>query len=160
MNLPSISLKKTGNLPIRMDEGKMSNRFISKAIILSFAALFAVTACSGEKARQKTEITDPAALRGGETRNTLSPTLFTGPEARAYQIAKEIPEVLDSLYCYCDCEKHFGHKSLLTCYVDEHAKHCDICMDEAFMAYELHKQGMDVIAIRKAVDQKFSNLRH
>ncbi|MDP2689384.1 MAG: PCYCGC motif-containing (lipo)protein [Deltaproteobacteria bacterium] len=67
---------------------------------------------------------------------------------------------MDSLYCYCDCKKHFGHKSLLTCYVDEHAVYCDICIDEALMARELHGQGMDVLAIRKAVDEKYSSLRH
>ena len=98
---------------------------------------------------------DPASLRGGETRETLSPAYFTGKEAKAYAIAKEIPEILDSLYCYCDCEKHFGHKSLLTCYVDLHAKYCDVCMDEALTAYDLHKQGYDVLSIRKAVDEKF-----
>ncbi len=115
----------------------------------------AVLSCSREAA-----VTDPAKLRGGETRATLSPMHFTGSTARAYAIAKEIPEVLDSLHCYCECKKHHGHKSLLTCYVDEHAKHCDLCMDEAFMAYDLHKQGTDVVSIRKAVDEKFSRFAH
>jgi len=97
-----------------------------------------------------------ADLKGGETRETLNPDYFTGSTAVAYKIAKEIPEVIDSLHCYCECQKHFGHKSLLTCYVDEHAAYCDICMDEAFMAYELHKQGKDIGAIRKAVDARYS----
>lgn len=106
------------------------------------------------------EVTNPAELRGGETGATLDPSGFTGETAQAYRIAKEIPEVLDSLHCYCECKKHFGHKSLLSCYVDEHAKNCDVCQDEAFMAYELHKQGKDILTIRKAVDQRFANLRH
>ncbi|HXI10118.1 MAG TPA: CYCXC family (seleno)protein [Thermodesulfobacteriota bacterium] len=97
------------------------------------------------------------SLRGGETRATMSPVEFTGETARAYQIAKEIPEVLDSMYCYCECEKHFAHKSLLSCYVDDHAAHCDICMNEAFMAYELHRQGKDIKSIRAAVDARFSH---
>lgn len=78
----------------------------------------------------------------------------------AYQAAQEIPEVLDSLYCYCDCEKHLGHKSLLSCYVDEHAVHCDICINEALMAYDLHKQGADIKTIREKVDKEFSSLHH
>jgi hypothetical protein len=56
-----------------------------------------------------------------ETRPTLSPALFVGRVAAAYRIAKEIPEVLDQLYCYCRCAENFGHKSLLSCYVDRHA---------------------------------------
>lgn len=56
-----------------------------------------------------------------ETRPTLSPTLFTGKIAQAYQAAREIPQVLDQLYCYCQCQESHGHKSLLSCYVDNHA---------------------------------------
>lgn len=123
--------------------------------LISLLAVLSLTSCQSKK-----EITDPAMLRGGESRETLSPENFTGITAQAYQAAKEIPEVLDSLYCYCDCEKHFGHKSLLSCYVDEHAVHCDICIDEALMAYEMHQQGKDIQTIRKAVDEKFSELRH
>ena len=64
------------------------------------------------------------SLRRGETRITLNPNLFKDPTVReAYRIAKEIPWVLDSIYCYCKCEESsaFRHKSLLSCYVDNHA---------------------------------------
>ncbi len=60
-----------------------------------------------------------AALR--ETRPTLDPALFVGKAALTHRIAREIPEVLDQLYCYCYCDKHMGHKSLLSCYTDGHA---------------------------------------
>jgi hypothetical protein len=99
---------------------------------------------------------DVKSLRGGETRPTLSPFYFTGKAAKAYTAAKEIPEVLDSLYCYCDCKKNFGHKSLLTCHVDQHSKYCGVCMDEAVMAYDMHKQGKGTLEIRRAVDKRFS----
>jgi hypothetical protein len=64
------------------------------------------------------------SLRRGETRATLDPRTFSDPKVRkAYQIAKDIPWVLDSIYCYCRCEESpvFRHKSLLSCYVDRHA---------------------------------------
>lgn len=64
------------------------------------------------------------SLRKGETRATLDPNLFTDPRIKkAYQVAKEIPWVLDSIYCYCMCKESptFKHKSLLSCYVDNHA---------------------------------------
>jgi hypothetical protein len=56
-----------------------------------------------------------------ENRPTLSPTRFSGKIRIAYEIAREIPEVLDQLYCYCRCRENFGHKNLLSCYVDTHA---------------------------------------
>ncbi len=99
-------------------------------------------------------------IRGGEKRATLSPTLFTGKSARSYKVAKEIPEVLDGLYCYCDCKKHSGHKSLLTCYVDRHAEYCPVCMDEALVASKLHKEGMDALEIRRKIDKRFASKRH
>lgn len=57
---------------------------------------------------------------GGEHRPTLDPTLFSGSVARAYQVAREIPEVLDQLYCHCNCIENAGHFSNLSCFVDRH----------------------------------------
>lgn len=64
------------------------------------------------------------SVRRGETRATLDPGIFSDPTVRkAYQVAREIPWVLDSIYCFCKCEESpvFRHKSLLSCYVDNHA---------------------------------------
>jgi hypothetical protein len=62
----------------------------------------------------------PAAARR-ETRPTLDPALFVGKAALAHRVAREIPDTLDQLYCYCACDKHMGHRSLLSCYTDGHA---------------------------------------
>lgn len=56
-----------------------------------------------------------------ETRPTLDPARFVGKAAAAHRVAREIPDVLDQLYCYCACDKHQGHKSLLSCFTDGHA---------------------------------------
>ena len=56
-----------------------------------------------------------------ENRPTLSPQRFSGKVRLAYEISRTIPEVLDRLYCYCRCRENFGHKNLLSCYVDTHA---------------------------------------
>jgi hypothetical protein len=68
-------------------------------------------------------VVDETSLLRGETRPTLSPALFSDTYiAETYRIAQEIPNVLDSLYCYCYCDKDpFYHVSLLSCYVDKHA---------------------------------------
>jgi len=56
-----------------------------------------------------------------ETRPTLEPARFVGKARTAHQVARDIPDILDQLYCYCECDKHMGHKSLLSCYTDGHA---------------------------------------
>lgn len=106
------------------------------------------------KSLNKTPI-DIEALKGGETRPTLSPVLFVGNVAKAYNLARKNRELLDSIYCYCNCKKNFGHKSLLSCYVDKHAAGCKICMDQAFYADSRFKEGMDIAQVRFAVDKKF-----
>ena len=79
---------------------------------------------TAEGAQKNLAVQKDESLRKGETRATLDPNVFTDPQVReAYKIAKEIPWVLDSIYCYCKCEESpaFRHKSLLSCYVDNHA---------------------------------------
>lgn len=62
--------------------------------------------------------TPPVARR--ETRPTLDPARFVGKAALAHQVAREIPDTLDQLYCYCECDKHMGHLNLLSCFTDSH----------------------------------------
>ncbi|MCL4491339.1 MAG: PCYCGC domain-containing protein [Nitrospirae bacterium] len=101
-------------------------------LIIATVMLFSVS--TGEAASQKTgkgissskdvHAQKDESLRKGERRATLDPGLFNEPRIRrAYQIAQEIPWVLDSIHCYCMCAESpvFKHKSLLSCYVDTHA---------------------------------------
>ena len=99
----------------------MVRRYGFKLIALAGIAILAATASGSVFAQTQTK---DQSLRRGETRATLDPTMFSDPKIRkAYQAAKEIPWVLDSIYCYCHCEESpaFRHKSLLSCYVDNHA---------------------------------------
>ena len=50
---------------------------------------------------------------------TLGPGLFRGKAKKAYQIAKEIPEVLAQMPCFCECDV-YGHENLLDCFIDSH----------------------------------------
>ncbi len=52
---------------------------------------------------------------------TLAPALFVGKAAAAYQVAREIPQTLARIYCYCRCDKTVGHTSLMSCFSDDHA---------------------------------------
>ncbi|HXM47163.1 MAG TPA: CYCXC family (seleno)protein [Pyrinomonadaceae bacterium] len=72
--------------------------------------------------------------------STLPPEKFPGKTREAYQAAKEIPQTLAQLPCYCHCDRGMGHKSLHSCFEDDHAAHCATCTDEALLAYRLQKE--------------------
>ena len=75
----------------------------------------------------------------------------------AYAAAREIPEVLDGVYCHCDCaDRHSNLRSLLSCYETEMPMHCGVCSGEARTALRLHKQGKTLDQIRAAIDKQFS----
>ena len=52
---------------------------------------------------------------------TISPGLFQGKTAQAYRIAREVPELIERMSCYCGCNKSHSHQNNLDCYVDRHA---------------------------------------
>ena len=88
---------------------------------------------------------------------TLDPELFSGKIRQAYQVAREIPETLAQLPCYCYCDQGFGHKSLHSCYEDDHSAHCSTCVDEALMAYQLQtEQNLSPAQIRARIIDVFS----
>ena len=71
---------------------------------------------------------------------TLSPDMFQGQIKAAYAAVKEIPKTIAQLPCYCHCDRSMGHKSLHSCFEDDHAAGCGICMNSALKAYKLEKE--------------------
>lgn len=69
-----------------------------------------------------------------------------------YQAAAENPQLLDGLYCYCNCAEHADHYSLLECFSSDHAAMCDVCLNEAKTALEMNRKGGDLEVIRTAID--------
>jgi len=50
-----------------------------------------------------------------------------------------------------------GHKSLHSCFEDEHAAHCAVCVDEALLAYSLTKDAkMTPQQVREKIVEKYS----
>ena len=90
---------------------------------------------------------------------TLSPELFTGNTRLAYQAAREIPQTLAQLPCYCHCDRGHNHKSLHSCFESEHGENCGICIGEAVMAYNLERQGLAASEIRKRVIAAYGQAR-
>jgi hypothetical protein len=88
---------------------------------------------------------------------TLDPSLFTGITRDAYHAAREIPVTLAQLPCYCHCDQGFGHKSLYSCFQDDHASHCDVCVREALLALKLEKeQKLTATQIRDTIVAQYS----
>lgn len=75
--------------------------------------------------------------------------------AAVYDMAAAIPGVLDGLHCYCDCDRHSGHRSLLTCFRDDHGAACDICLEEAELAYTMTNEGRSLKQIRRSIDDLY-----
>jgi hypothetical protein len=89
---------------------------------------------------------------------TLDPSQFSGITRDAYHAAREIPVTLAQLPCYCHCDQGFGHKSLYSCFQDDHASHCDVCVREALLALRLEKeQKMTPAQIRDTIVAQYSH---
>jgi len=73
----------------------------------------------------------------------------------AYDAAREIPQVLDGLYCHCDCAERDGLRSLLECYYATMPQSCRVCLREARLARRLHEEGRTLAEIRRAVDAEY-----
>jgi len=108
----------------------------------------------------RTADTIPAHYDYAPSRSSLGPTLepekFTGPVREAYRAAREIPQTLAQLPCYCHCDRGMGHKSLYSCYEDTHASQCATCINEALLALKLEKeQKLSPAQIRDRIVQEF-----
>lgn len=83
---------------------------------------------------------------------TVDPKQF--PDAlnrNVYALAAKVKPVLYQQPCYCYCDRHAGHKSLLDCFASMHGSECDICQKEAVLAYQLTKKGETPSQIRSAI---------
>lgn len=92
---------------------------------------------------------------------TLPPSQFVNKGiSNTYRIAKEIPEVLAQQPCLCGCDNTSDdHRSLLDCYIDDHASTCMVCMKEAVLAEQMTDAGKSAGEVREAIlEHKFSEV--
>jgi len=99
-------------------------------IPLTFIAFATVSAwANGQHPKTIPQETDPKAFKILKEKSidpktglpkTLDPNLFKKKAKQTYEIAKEIPEVLAQMPCFCECEA-YGHENLLDCFIDSHA---------------------------------------
>ena len=84
-----------------------------------------------------------------------------------YDFAAQHPEILSFVPCYCGCGAD-GHKHNESCFVakrdakgnvtewDTHGFGCTICIDVAREAMQMYSSGADVVAIRAAIEKKWT----
>ena len=104
----------------------------------------------------------PAFFEVAPSKASLAPTLepeqFTGPTREAYRAVRQIPVTIAQLPCYCHCDKGYGHKSLYSCFEDDHAAHCAVCVNEALLALQLEKeQKLTPAQIRETIVEQYSH---
>ena len=89
--------------------------------------------------------------------DVLSPAIFNDEKTQAaYQVAKDMPEVLEQLPCFCGCMTSFGHKNNLFCFRDRHGEGCTICQDIALDARKMHDEGMSIAQIQDNIKAKYA----
>lgn len=76
-----------------------------------------------------------------------------------YVIAKQKPELLAQLPCFCYCNR-FGHTSLQDCFTTDHAATCDICLKEALEADQMQRSGLTAPEIRAVIVSKYHPKDH
>lgn len=142
----------------------MSKKVAAMAVFILFAAAGYVMAESAESQAKRFQQDLLSSTTQHETRPTQDPNIYAHDPMikEAYQIAKEIPGALDKIFCYCYCETNpkFKHKSLLTCYVDDHAAKCGTCMREAIVTKQLLKQGKKIEEIAKTFEDYYTAQPH
>jgi hypothetical protein len=153
-------------------------RFLGKSFIVAIFCVTAFTSLNAGAARAQSSAATPApssqpakattpdstatadskipayhpSAPKGPLPDTLDPKQFADPETQnIYALAAKEKSVLYQQPCYCRCDKEVGHKSLLDCYVDDHASHCIVCKKEGAFAYSEKKAGKTAEAIRKEI---------
>jgi len=88
---------------------------------------------------------------------TLDPELFTGEVAEAYRVARDRPELLEQMPCYCGCYVTQGHQNLLDCFRDRHPEGCPICLAIALRAARLEKVGYSPADIKRLIYREYAS---
>jgi hypothetical protein len=134
------------------------------ALVVLFAALLVLPQFAATRSQQKNAAGDQNASTAepvpayhaqaptGELPPTMEPSIFSEKLIfNAYVVAGRVKKVLYQEPCYCHCDRHSGHNSLLDCFVGHHGADCDICQKEVFYSYEQTHRGKTPAQIRAGI---------
>jgi hypothetical protein len=84
---------------------------------------------------------------------TMLPSSFSDVLVQnAYALAAKVRRLLYQQPCYCHCDQHEGHGSLLDCFAGTHASVCETCIREGFYTYEQSRKGKTAAQIRDGIE--------
>ncbi len=144
-----------------------------KRWILPVAAFLTVLAVGGglffyfysdEPPKAESQVARATTLHGKLTlkafprvpRPPVFATKYIEPEIQAsYDVAREVPELLEKLPCYCGCFQQ-GHSSNYDCFVDSHGAACEMCRSIALTAHKLRKAGQKDEQIVTEINERFA----
>jgi hypothetical protein len=81
---------------------------------------------------------------------------------KSYEAARKYPATIDLLHCFCECKEspREHHKSLLTCFTNDHAAGCGICQHEAILAAKLKDEGASDEEVEYTVESLHKTDKH
>jgi len=81
---------------------------------------------------------------------------------KSYEAARKYPATIDLLHCFCECKEspREHHKSLLTCFTNDHAAGCGICQHEAILAAKLKDDGASDEEVEYTVESLHKTDKH
>lgn len=136
-----------GKQPDSSSAGKMINVLLVVGALIITSAIIWYAMREPAQTAQRQPLPKPNVT-------TLDPAQFTGKTKVAYEAAREVPEVLAQLPCYCGCMSGFNHRNNLDCFHDDHGVECAMCQDIAIEARDMYKRGYDIDRIRQAIRDK------
>ncbi len=141
--------------------------------LLLGAAVVTIGACGGQPSGGSSTVAadegrQPAATGAPEGTTSVPPVAAAAPRKDfvpldylqripvAYRVARDHPEVLEKIACYCPCEL-YGHTGVVDCYRSQHAAACATCLEEAVVAGQLIDQhgAHDPAAIAAQVNTRY-----
>ena len=123
------------------------------AVVIPAVAVVAVALVGGRSGaghpEPRPDVTSEHVLHSGSVPRSYANAV------ESYQIARQSPAVLDGMRCFCACKATLGHRSLLSCFEDDHGALCEVCQDEALIAADVGRRGGTLVDARRAVDARF-----
>lgn len=136
-----------------MPQGPLQTRRTFLALLP--IALVALSGGRGWAAAPEVQKKHPTPRRGIDASHVVLAKDLDGDAKaiEAFDLVRQIPEVVDGIRCSCGCDEVEGFYSLLSCFEqDGMARECRICQGNARLVHRLHRKGKTLAQIRAAVD--------
>ena len=147
--------RHAGFNPSESMSDSQSRREALRTVVRAAAAAVAVLALPRGAGALPRRARHPDPRPGITAANVLADDAVPERARAAYRVAREIPGILDGIYCHCDCAERDGKRSLLGCFEGTMASTCGICRGEATLAGRLNAKGRSLDEIRAAVDDEY-----